>query len=83
MDGTFFSLENEQNENVSAKCTECGEIKKGSLRSTGNFLSHYRKKHLARVTEIEEYSKSGALNKGNKRQPILEEVLRKSTDINV
>lgn len=57
MDGTFFSIEQNNNGKIVAKCTECGQNKKGNIFSTGNFINHYKSTHENRVQAMEEYLK--------------------------
>lgn len=84
-DGKFFIIEAQDDKtgNVEAKCTACNESKKGNVASTGNFLSHYKKKHSSQLEELKQYIKSGKLPATPLRQPILEEVLQSITDVNV
>lgn len=56
MDGAYYVLETNIDGKISAKCQECGEIRKGSISSTGNFKNHY-KKHPSRFKALEEYLK--------------------------
>lgn len=60
---------------VTAKCLECGKEVKGDLISTGNFISHYRKTHLARISALTQHlkQKTSNINKNNVRQPLITE----------
>lgn len=57
MDGTFFTIEQNENGKIMAKCMECQEVKKGNIFSTGNFINHYKSKHSSRVKSLEAYLK--------------------------
>lgn len=46
LDGTFYEIIKIENDQVEAQCQKCDVIRKGSIKSTGNFLSHFRAKHL-------------------------------------
>lgn len=45
LNGKFYTIVSENYTGIEAKCTLCGEIKKGHISSTGNFISHYKLKH--------------------------------------
>lgn len=64
LDGTFYQVESIDGDNVVAKCKECDQSRKGSLKSTGNFLSHFRSAHSERSEELEKY-----LNRTMKWEP--------------
>lgn len=55
LDGTFYEVISDKAGNIEARCTECQEIKKGSVFSTGNFLGHYRIKHVSLVEKMIRY----------------------------
>lgn len=44
LDGEFFTVVRLEDNNVSARCAQCSKIINGSLKSTGNFLSHIKVK---------------------------------------
>lgn len=69
LDGTFYEIlaENEDG-GIKAKCTECDEVKKGRCTSTGNFKSHYKLKHEARVKDLEKYLRESDASKPTLRQ---------------
>lgn len=81
LDGTFFTIIKKVKEEkngkttwkVEVKCKECGEVKRGSKDSTGNFFRHYRSVHPDRVKAAEEYVaqfiKTPNLRKTTPRQP--------------
>ncbi|XP_055314626.1 uncharacterized protein LOC129575176 [Sitodiplosis mosellana] len=58
LDGQFYEIISiDEEDRVIAKCTECLEIKKGNLKSTGNFKTHY-KIHGSRLKDLDEYLKN-------------------------
>lgn len=83
LDGVYYVIESCDNEKISAKCQQCGDIRKGSLTSTGNFKSHY-KKHPKELKQLEEYLKQGHNTETNESaepnrsvQPRIEDILAK------
>lgn len=64
MDGTFFTIQENDDGKITARCTECDELKKGNIFSTGNYINHYKTKHSARVKSMEEYLKAAKQPKG-------------------
>lgn len=85
LDGTFYSLHAQNGDNIDGKCTECDEIRKGQIGSTGNFISHYKKMHPTRVKEMEDYLKSAKNESIGRvsRQPSLEESFVHASSSNV
>lgn len=57
LDGTFFEIVSNNESKIEAKCKLCLEIKKGNLKSTGNFINHYKSKHQNEYLELENYLK--------------------------
>lgn len=55
LDGTFYTIHAEKDNKVEAKCMLCGHIVKGNLGSTGNFKSHFSRKHKDRASDLEDY----------------------------
>lgn len=55
LDGKFYTIESNVDEKITAKCIQCGEIKKGNRTSTGNFINHYRSRHSDSVKQLDEY----------------------------
>lgn len=84
-DGKYFIVESQDNNtgSIEARCTACNETKKGNISSTGNFLSHYQKKHPSEISELKQYLKNRKLLTNNLKQPILQEVLQSVTDVKV
>lgn len=76
-DGQYFTVSehNEETGYITARCCECNETKKGYSTSTGNFISHYSKKHPGELSTLKEYIKSGKLQ-SKLRQPVLKEILQ-------
>lgn len=62
LDGTFYSIKSVDKGIVCAHCLECGELRKGNISSTGNFISHYKLKHKEKVHILSAYLKSGKLD---------------------
>lgn len=71
LDGKYFQLLSRSGENISVRCTECNEIKKGSIKSTGNFKTHYRIKHIGLFESLNIYLKQKS-DKSPMKQPTLE-----------
>lgn len=55
LDGRYYVLEADNDGKIEARCTNCGELRKGHINSTGNFLNHYRTKHASMMTDVEQY----------------------------
>lgn len=55
LDGRYYTIVTDLDGKIEAKCITCDELRKGNIKSTGNFLNHYRTKHLSLVVEIEKY----------------------------
>lgn len=66
LQGKYYEVLKDDNGKVEARCTNCSEIKKGHVTSTGNFLSHYRTVHATLLKELDEYRK-GDSNPESKR----------------
>lgn len=59
LDGKYFEIVNFiDRTKIEAKCATCNQVRKGDIRSTGNFMEHYRSKHGEKVKEVEIYRKS-------------------------
>lgn len=87
LDGTYFSITSRNDDDhVEARCSECDEVKKGKLSSTGNYITHYRLKHKEKVEKLMQYLKKSieefGLNdtKTVKQAPINEILQNTSTD---
>lgn len=78
--GKFYVVQNESNGNIKAKCTVCGDVRKGNISSTGNFISHYKTKHSSKLNELKEYLKSenGIVN-SKSHQPTLVDIVQTIT----
>lgn len=57
LDGKYYEIINTHGTKVDAKCKTCGRVRKGDLRSTGNFMDHYRTQHPSMRDEVEQYRK--------------------------
>lgn len=84
LDGTFFTIIKTTGDAIEASCCECNELKKGNLYSTGNFISHYKSKHAARLDELKNYSKKTDKSDEQKntkkdRQPSISESFQNTT----
>lgn len=78
LDGTYYEIVKEDEDNVDVKCCECGEIKKGNIKTTGNFLTHYQKKHPASVGNLREHlEKKSSDSKKFVQRPIVGPALPK------
>lgn len=86
LDGTFYQVITEHDGRITAACTECKEVRKGSDSSTGNFKSHYKAKHSDRAKDLEKYLKEPDASvkfKSNLKQQSLTEVLSPASSENV
>lgn len=59
LDGTYYVVESVDGDNIQARCAvdSCGVVRKGTKTSTGNFYSHYIKKHPQLVDALRAYNK--------------------------
>lgn len=73
LDGTFFSIVSNNEGKIEAECTQCKEIRKGILSTTGNFKSHYRNKHSSMVSALESYLNGQTIDQKSGRQTTLTE----------
>lgn len=55
LDGTFYEIVSIDGDNIVAKCIECNKPRRGNLKSTGNFISHYRNAHQHLADNVEKY----------------------------
>lgn len=79
LDGKYFTIDSIDKGKVVAKCTKCGETKRGHLTSTGNFKSHYKIKHFSDNNKLSEYLKGHTEEavKMKTSQPTLHPALRR------
>lgn len=77
LDGLFYEFVSRGvGDAIDVKCTECGEIRKGVISSTGNYKSHYALKHPIRFKELENYlSSRGTPDAANLKQPGIRDAL--------
>lgn len=66
LDGKFYVIMKNTNGKIEAECVRCGQMKRGDIKSTGNFLSHYRNSHSDQMLDLENYRK-GQSNENSKR----------------
>lgn len=57
LDGTYFIVIKNDEGKIHAKCTNCDEVKKGNIESTGNYKTHYKLMHDNLINEVEAYLK--------------------------
>lgn len=62
LDGQFYVYEGiieniPPDGNITVRCKTCNSDKKGSIKSTGNFLNHYRVAHASLMSEVEQHIK--------------------------
>lgn len=74
LDGKYFSIESRNRLDIVAKCMQCGRTRKGSIKSTGNFMDHYRSFHPQLIPEIETYKK--VKDDGNPKIPSTQTTLK-------
>lgn len=55
LDGTFYEILKHEGDQVEAMCTNCQSVRKGNIKSTGNFFSHYRSKHESIMSKVRAY----------------------------
>lgn len=58
LDGKYFEVIERNGNNVHTLCKICGIKRRGTVRSTGNFMDHIKKRHPTLIAEIEAYKKS-------------------------
>lgn len=60
LDGKYFEVLNSDwpsSQRIEARCQTCAKIRKGDIRSTGNFMDHYRSCHPTLAVAVEKYRK--------------------------
>lgn len=62
LNGTFYEIISESGDKVEAKCNECFQIKKGSFKSTGNFIVHYKNKHPNEYSQLDKHIKCSKID---------------------
>lgn len=68
LQSNYFTIESNVNGKVIVKCLTCGEVRKGDISSTGNFLSHIKRKHptlMPNVTAFLNDESHGELKRQN------------------
>lgn len=61
-DGKYFVVQKIDSEKITASCKLCGCMRNGSIKSSGNFLSHLKRKHTEIYTDCKEYIALKTLN---------------------
>lgn len=86
LDGKYFTIATMENTKVTVTCNICGELRRGNITSTGNFMGHIRKHHKHLEDEVEKYKiKQGAMgddeSEGNarKRQKLIDDMFKEFT----
>lgn len=59
LDGTYFEIVSNDEGKIEAKCKICDGVKKGNLKSTGNFINHYKTRHQEVYFDFESHLKEG------------------------
>lgn len=59
LDGKYFTIIKREDTKIEAQCNldACKKVRKGDVKSTGNFMEHIRKEHPQIVAEVEAYRK--------------------------
>lgn len=57
LNGKYFVIARRDKFKVIATCTICGKNRKGDIRSTGNFMDHYKTSHPTIIEEVEKHRK--------------------------
>lgn len=79
-DGEYYKVQREAGGNIEAECTQCLEIKRGNISSTGNFISHYKMKHKSILDDLKKYTKSeSGKNSQQSTQPTLAEMFQSNS----
>lgn len=70
LQSNYFTIESNVNGKVAVKCLICGELKKGDLNSTGNFLSHIKRKHPALMPNVTAFLNDESVGEPIRQKPI-------------
>lgn len=78
LDGKYFSITKREKFKVDAMCTICGRPRKGDIRSTGNFMDHFKNAHAHLVKEVEDYRRKNSVEIAviNDKQKTLTSMIR-------
>lgn len=80
LDGKYFTIIKQDGTRVEAECTICKKVRKGDVRSTGNFMEHLRKSHSEIVHEVAEHRKAAKTDeKQGKFRNTVDEMMNKFT----
>lgn len=62
LDGKYFQIVSRDGIQVKATCMQCGKMRSGQTKSTGNFMEHIRKDHPCLIDVIELYRQNTDMN---------------------
>lgn len=81
LDGTFYKVISDSNGKLSVECTTCNMTVNGTVTSTGNFHSHYQRKHKDEVQKLKDHAKASevAYKHQNSRQPTINDSMHTLT----
>lgn len=90
LDGKYFTIIKREDTKIEAQCNldACKKVRKGDIKSTGNFMGHIRKEHPQIVAEVEAYRKQSGDDNGDeinkakpyeKQQKTIDQMLTKFT----
>lgn len=85
-DGTFFSIEKSEGENVTARCMVCNSSRRGNTKSSGNFIRLYKTAHPAMLSKLSVHIKQkSAVGEASKSlmQPSIEEAMSTISEFDV
>lgn len=82
LDGKYYKIIKRDNFKIEAKCTICGKLRKGDIKSTGNFMEHIRKSHSEMIQEVDSYKKFGNTDANDtleRKQNTIDKLFKKCT----
>lgn len=79
LDGTFFKISKEEDTKIEAVCITCGKTRKGTLKSTGNFMEHIKKDHPSLIEKVQSYRKQGCSSNVVKQQNTVRDMFKNVT----
>lgn len=80
LDGRYFTIVKSDGDKIEAVCSICKKIRKGSIKSTGNFMDHITNEHKEISNEVNLYKKSSAVIKKN-AQRTMPEMVKKAFNL--
>lgn len=80
LDGTYYKIVeyDKENDSVEAKCMNCTKkdvIIRGSRTSTGNFHTHYTRRHSDHTNDVKDYCDENKIERKKVERPKLQSVL--------